>query len=678
MARIGWIFGTVFLLLLMVIGATAVLGAFDAQTRRALLEDRLAGLGAGPAEINGPVVFQFLPRPRIEVRDVRFTGVARMDALAAELDFTALLRGRIEFAALRLRNLDVDLAALRGLPSVDEVPDLAVDRGTMRWTDGQGTPRLIEFAAFTLDHDVRAHQVAVAGQVAIGGGSLAATVSIGTAAAGQFPVVARGVWSGGAQLSVNGSLAPSDGGLRLVGRFEMQGRSGAAVYSALPPASFRADGQIELGRGQVIVNDVHFGFGDLGGTGAASYLDGATPRLDAAVQLNRLDVDALLARMPSMPEFAVPANLNADIDVGVAAAAWRGGVVQQVRLELDVAPGVLTVQRASALFPGGADASVAGRVTADGDGLRFDGHVVAGADNLRSVLEWAGADIGNLPGDRLRRAQISTEVVVVKDVVNLTSIDLRLDAARATGLAAIAVRPRPSFSLDLAVEQLNLDGYRLPGGLSSLGWLTDFDTNARLHADALTVGGAVARDVLLDLTLLGGKLALKQLSIGDYDGLRAGAGGSVRIAPSGAAIYDGMMTLSGQNMARSIEALGFDWPDTAPAGPFDVSATFAGDPRRLDFSVLQAKLGDGAIAGTASFRFGTSAAAPSAKREFDARLAVDERSLDWFDRLVAAWPALPADLLDVKVDLEVADPAGQVVRAVRSAGNGAQLVVERP
>ncbi len=107
MARIAWVIGAIPLLLLALGGAAAGIGAFDAERHRAALAARIAALSGSVVEVIGPVDLRFLPRPHIEAAGMRFAGTTSVETLGADLDLAALLYGRVEFTALRLRNLEL-------------------------------------------------------------------------------------------------------------------------------------------------------------------------------------------------------------------------------------------------------------------------------------------------------------------------------------------------------------------------------------------------------------------------------------------------------------------------------------------------------------------------------------------------------------------------------------------
>ena len=126
------------------------------------------------------------------------------------------------------------------------------------------------------------------------------------------------------------------------------------------------------------------------------------------------------------------------------------------------------------------------------------------------------------------------------DVIQAYGLDMRLDRSRVSGGFAVAVRDRPSFSLDLRVDQLNADAYlqalgleglvrRISGvdGPPDLSFLGDLDTNSRLAVDQLWLNGRTYSDLTLDASLIGGQLSLNGLQLYLPGGARLTLDGSL-------------------------------------------------------------------------------------------------------------------------------------------------------
>ena len=67
------------------------------------------------------------------------------------------------------------------------------------------------------------------------------------------------------------------------------------------------------------------------------------------------------------------------------------------RLEGVLADGSLSIKRLGALLPGGSDIAVSGRLDTVGALPRFDGSLLASADNFRDLLRWTGAAVDGVP-----------------------------------------------------------------------------------------------------------------------------------------------------------------------------------------------------------------------------------------------------------------------------------------
>lgn len=377
----------------------------------------------------------------------------------------------------------------------------------------------------------------------------------------------------------------------LSGTVKLSGDSAARLASlgtdAAPPAVLRQAITLEgtvMASGQAVsLNDTRFQLGDTTGNGAVSITLGDVIGADIAVSINRLDLDALLAQTGALevkssgaaaPDatpraaapktaFSLPTDINISLDLAVEAIQYRGGVIRQAGLRGSLANGAVTLDRASALLPGGSDVSLVGFLQAvDGEPL-FEGEIAAASDNLRAMLRWLGVDTRALPADRLRGFSFSSTLTATPSAVQIPDINLRLDATTATGGLAVALRERLGFGLRLEIDRLNLDAYlpkpskkKRPGDASQaagsaavqkppprafLAFLDDFDANIEARVGRLTIRKAVARKVAFSGQLVGGVLSIRKFSVADVAGARIDITGTVRgfaATPSAAADFD--------------------------------------------------------------------------------------------------------------------------------------------
>jgi uncharacterized protein involved in outer membrane biogenesis len=394
-----------------------------------------------------------------------------------------------------------------------------------------------------------------------------------------------------AAIEFTGRVTTAGTGAQISGRVKFTGDSAARLASLVRDAPLPAflhrpvtlEGALTASSKMVSLNDARFQFGDESGTGAVNITLGDAISADIAVSLNHLDLDALLAQSTGLkpanaapakaalptgaaPQaaFVLPAEITLSLDLGIEAIEYRGGVIRQARIRGSLANGAVTLDRASALLPGGSDISLVGFLQAmDGEPL-FEGDIAAASDNLRGMLRWLGVDTAALPADRLRGFSFASKLTVTPGAVQFPDINLRLDASTATGGLAVALRERPGFGLRLDIDRLNLDAYlpkparesietnakalaaspataTAPRAKAALAFLDRFDANIDARIGRLTIRRAVARKVAFTGQLVGGVLSIEKFGVADVAGARFdvwGMVGGFAATPSLSVDYD--------------------------------------------------------------------------------------------------------------------------------------------
>jgi uncharacterized protein involved in outer membrane biogenesis len=382
-----------------------------------------------------------------------------------------------------------------------------------------------------------------------------------------------------AKLTLRGTLsAPSASG-KLSGKVEIAGddlgrfvgavaQTAGAEAPALPklPGTVKVTAALAGSLQEIALNDLSVQLGESKASGAVSVALGPAPKFDVALNVNRLNLDELFkaaaapasatkpgagppAAKPSGLPFEIPVNLNGSVNVEIEALTFRSGIVRQARLDAQLAKGQLKVSRLAAQFPGGSDITLSGAVAPAQGEPQFDGRIEASSDNLRALLQWLAADIADLPADRLRKLSLTGTVRANPQVAQLYGLDLRLDTTRITGGVAYALRTRPSFSADLALDRLNLDSYvprakaapakekeqtvkpaapATAAAAGPLAALDSFDTNIKLRADSLTFREVAIQGAKADLSLVGGQLTVRELSVANLAGNAFALAGTAR------------------------------------------------------------------------------------------------------------------------------------------------------
>ena len=344
----------------------------------------------------------------------------------------------------------------------------------------------------------------------------------------------------------------------------------AVDLGALPAAplagEFDARSALSLSAEAIAADQLQVRLGESQATGALSWRSGDIPQLDADIALNRIDLDrflpaqasgdagqpgdkAALAPLQTIPDDVrqvIPADVAATIDLRIGTLTWREGVIRQARTKLVLDDGVVTLQPASALLPGGADVRFAGRLTQGGDRPWMQGVVEIAADDLRAILSWLAVDVGDVPADRLRRLNASADLSASGNRLSASNLDVRVDTTRIAGDAAIDTGERPRITAALSADAVNVDAYLPPAvetgagseetanpapeTASEDGWagLADIDADVALKMDALTYDGMRLAGLELDAALDDGNLTLRRAQVAEVAGASVSVTGAAR------------------------------------------------------------------------------------------------------------------------------------------------------
>ncbi|MFQ5534241.1 MAG: AsmA family protein [Sphingomonadales bacterium] len=412
------------------------------------------------------------------------------------------------------------------------------------------------------------------------------------------------------QLTGKFSLTGSDLAAALSDYAHASGDAGGAQWQAPLDRPFKVDATIGVAETDARLDDVELRLGQDGeqfsARGSAVVTFDEVTGVDARLAINRLNLDTLLTAPAEEPSaasdvapgraggspnrpaepapattsggFALPTDIKSKLDLTVAALTYRGSVVRQIRVAAELDRGVVDLKWATAQLPGSSDVSVTGALTASEGTPRFDGKVRAASNNLRALLGWLDLDQATVPPDRLTKVALSGTLTATNDVVQLYGIEMGLDASRVTGGMAIALRTRPSFSVDLEVDRLNLDGYLAPrrhaeetgangkplvvgevNGPAGLASLDDFDTNIKLRAGNMTYRKTRLEDVNVDASLVGGVLTMRNFSARGRSRTRIALTGSATNFAAKPSIT-GEIDLASDNLAVVQRLLGVSAP----------------------------------------------------------------------------------------------------------------------
>jgi len=665
--------------LLVVFGPNLV----DLEARKGLITDAIEDETGRAAHIDGAVDLALVPTPRIAVHGLRLANRAgareadmvQVPVLEAELALGPLFRGELVVERLRLidpvvvlerladgsANWDfttpepTDGSAAGALtptadPATQGIGLVAIEGGVITYRDTEaGLDHRFENVSGEAKGERASGPLAADLSFAVNGIDLALTAKAGESVPGRsrpfsLELAAPEV---GATLGLLGALAE---GPRLTGKLTLQADSLARLLTALSQASGRdlalavpdkaasAAGNLTLDAAALGFDAITASLGQAAATGAISVALTAPRRVDATLAVKHFDLDAWLASVPdrsagaganagttaasAAPAAGEAAATSGSLDLEIEALTFRGEVVRQLVATAHFAAGTLTLDRVSALLPGSSDLNASGTLTGIGGALQFDGRVEAASDNLRALLAWLALAPPGVPSDRLRSAVLTSSIRATPDVIQVFGADVRLDSSRFTGGAAYALRERVSFSLDGAIDRLNLDAYLPPPAAAvaagkpdaaspaageregeheggALAVLDTFDTDLKIRAGELTYREIPIKDARLTARLVAGRLDLTDLQLGDVAGARvavAGVGQGFAAKPT----FAGTLDVKAGAPDPLFRLLDIAWPTPGERlKPFTLGGAIAGEARALKLDLAgTAAASDFSVTGT--------------------------------------------------------------------------------
>lgn len=542
----------------------------DASAYRGEIE-RVAAAAAGqPVQINGDMSFRILPSPRLIAENIVVAPVAALSSLTPpltarraeiHLSLAGLLAGSLSVDSITLQQpvavWQIGLAGHRNVSltgSGAEVAALSIEGGEFRFIDERRGRRLTvtningriggEGAFDSIHGELRglASDRGVALDVRMTAAerpALSVEIAIENTGAARF----RGRLTRGGDWRAEGSVefdVPDLG--RLLRDSPLALAPEAGIGLAVGGRAVVSPGTLELAALSGSLGSAAFG-------GRLSLTDGDVVRADAALSFEQIQGDGVLPWVTGIARMAVAGKLvpgdslplEADLQFDAGLIALPDGFIRQASLDARYGAGVMRVRRLAALLPGGSDFAYVGDVRLTGGAFRLDGSVELASDNLAALLNAGGVPIQSEGHGRLRNLSLTSQISVDSAVAQVSGIDLRIDQSRMTGAAAVALVRRPSFSLNVGIDQINANAYaalfadgKNAGNLlfgepdqPGMEWLAVFDTNARIRLGRLLVGERVARDLDVDARLIGGELEVRQLTVSDLDGSAIGLSGRI-------------------------------------------------------------------------------------------------------------------------------------------------------
>lgn len=530
--------------------------------------------------LDGPLRLTLLPQPMVEASAVQLDatdgeaiGVSAR-ALRLRLGLLPLLVGRLEPRDLVLVGADIRL------------PWPPASIGALR-----PPPWLVDF-----DARIENSRVAIGGAVFEGVAARLAAPGVLDAVRteGSFTwqgapvrfdaVLGRPGFDGAATLDVTLALQGAGATARGVvvaeggfeGRVEAAGPD-LAVLIASAPGPFRATGRLVVTAELAAADDLALDLAGVTGRAAATFRFAPVPRLDMALALARLDLDAWIAAL----RHAAAPPLPMGLDISAEAASFAGQTLRRLRGGVFREGPRLALTDLSALLPG--DAQVEGSGATQGQrldlALRFAG------PSLRASAGAFGLPVERFGAAALRAFEGHARVELDAAQVSVPELAATIGSARVSGAGVLRFGVRPALGLGLTFDRLDLDMLAPPPG----GWAEAlrappaFDANLRIAADVLGWSGGTAERAAIDAVVEGGRIGLRRAAarIGGADVSLAGGvvlGAAPRLVDANlevtAAAATGLAALVAPSLSQGLAALPLRLR-VAGGGPIDALALTA-------------------------------------------------------------------------------------------------------
>ncbi len=459
--------------------------------------------------LDGPVRLTLLPQPMVEAAAVHIDatdgdaiGVSAR-ALRLRLGLLPLLLGRFEPRDLVLVGADIRL------------PWPPASIGALR-----PPPWLVDF-----DARIENSRVAIGGAVLEGVAARLAAPGVLDAVRteGSFTwqgapvrfeaVLGRPGFDGAATLDVSLALQGAGATARGVvvaeggfeGRVEAAGPDLAALIASAP-GPFRATGRLVVTAELAAADDLALDLAGVTGRAAATFRFVPVPRLDMALALARLDLDAWIAALRGAATPPLPVGL----DISADAASFAGQTLRRLRGGVSREGQRVTLSNLAALLPG--DAQVEGSGATQGQrlelALRFAG------PSLRGSAAAFGLPVERFDAAALRAFEGQARIEMEAAQVSVPELTATIGSARVSGAGVLRHGPRPALGLGLTFDRLDIDMLAPPadGWAEVLRAPPSFDANIRIAADLLDWGGGVAERAAIDAVLEGGRLGLRRVA----------------------------------------------------------------------------------------------------------------------------------------------------------------------
>jgi hypothetical protein len=559
-------------------GAFALARLIEPEALRAqLVQEAEESVGASMT-VQGRVDLDLLPWPTITMAQATVTGglaaspgaTLEIERLELQIAPLSVLGGEVRIEALTLIRPTLRLRGPLAEPSLpwstpglthlltpgpQALSRLGVMDGRAVIAGTSGPDYRLEGINFEIEMESERGPFSVAGGVIANGQIFQMSGEIGRVSENSTTTLHLEIDAGAPEdpfeLTFRG-LASGAGTSRLQGRISVAGDDIVAGTAALAAALGSQPPELPawLGRpyevtGALLFEDSRVEIDDLSATLAGTTAHGRlelagwpAPRLDLALTLPKLDLPDQLAAADGLlaPLAGLASSLTGEIDLTIGQIAYRGDLVQRVRLELGLADGAaIAIREARAMLPGNTDLAFTGRLQGAAGKTELQGLITIVTERFRSLLGWLGADPSAVPSDRLQSFSLTSALEAGRDSFRLMDAEVRVDASHVRGSLALERDRKPRLAATIDADRLDLDSYAPgtgPGDVLTFArsWLADADVALDLAIERLLWRRQRWSEVMLDARSIDGKVILDRFATRSLADATADFSGEIDLA----------------------------------------------------------------------------------------------------------------------------------------------------
>ena len=296
----------------------------------------------------------------------------------------------------------------------------------------------------------------------------------------------------------------------------------------------------------ISLNNYNLEIGEIRGTGAANINFNGRPNIDIFYNMQMMDLDNLLSDMPDVINNdingednkndkiyniildKITQNFNADIslDVTISTLKYANGIIGEIGFHALFGDGSLTLDNATALFPGQSHISLFGFMENKKNIPYFDGKLSIQSDNLKQFLKWSKIANITTKTSRLRNLSYDSNISVSFNKLEFSDINAALDSSNLTGQSVIYLdKETPLITAKLSADRINLDAYgdiikniyhlNSPNINNKIN-LVEFDTDIKIDIKKITLLNKNATNIISDLSFKNGNLNINKLAFSRF------------------------------------------------------------------------------------------------------------------------------------------------------------------